>query len=276
MRRRNWLDRLAVIVSFAFLTVFVGPAHAQRLGPRILPMFRVLPNMAIRPNFFIQPNFRTLPVFSTMTGTAGSLQLFNVRAGVVGMPVFPNHFQHELVRREIMLNRLTNAYAAGLSSGAMMGSYGSYPSISSYGGGGGYGQMTSMPASSAYEPSLATSGLGAKTGDVSRILTAAGISNDKGEMSWPVGLQALFPATENKELLRQLNAGLQTAALQKSDGSIDAESLKGLTHAAARLRQMLQQREPYLQALTYREADRYLKNIENALTQIQSSATVSR
>jgi hypothetical protein len=257
-----YLRRPTVVVALVFAGWCGLPASAKAIHP-----------MGLR----VMPVFRVTPAMNRMTGMAGSMPMFNVQTGFVTMPRFPQTPQHELLRREFMMNRNMNAFNMGLGAGSMMGSYGSYPSMSSYGGGGGYGQMTSMPAaSSAYEANPATTGLGNKTAEVSRILTAAGLSNEAGELSWPIGLQALFPATENKQLLSQLNAGLQIAALQKSDGSVDNQALDTTTHAAARLREMLSQREPYLQARTYREADRFLKNIETTLRQLQGSTAAYR
>jgi hypothetical protein len=272
---------LVFAVSFGFFGVFTSPASAiLPTGTRLMPVFRITPAMN---------GMRGMVGSMPMTGMASSMPMFNVQTGFVTMPRFPHTPQHELLRREFMMNRNMNAFNMGLGVGNMMGRYGSYPSMSgmgsygsspsmsSYGGGGGYGQMTSMPAaSSAYEANPATTGLGNKTAEVSRILTAAGLSNEGGELSWPLGLQVLFPATENKQLLSQLNAGLQIAALQKSDGSVDNQALDTTSHAAARLREMLSQREPYLQSRTYREADRFLSNIEAALKQLQGNTTANR
>jgi hypothetical protein len=42
---------------------------------------------------------------------------------------------------------------------------------------------------------------------------ALGVPNDRGRVSWPVGLQVLSPTTENPELLQQFEALLQVAAV---------------------------------------------------------------
>jgi hypothetical protein len=132
--------------------------------------------------------------------------------------------------------------------------------------------MTSVPQFAGTE---ARASLSTVAPEISRTLSAAGLSNDQGNLNWPLGLQALFPAATNRELINRIDARLQTAALQKAGGSVDSDLIKETSRDAQKLRAMLQQREPYLQAPTYREADRFLKNLDSALKQMQGQTTAT-
>jgi hypothetical protein len=229
----------------------------------------VVPARAIHPfgGFRLMPVFRITPAMNGMTGTMGGMQMmptFNVQTGVVAMPRF--HHEMEFRRMELrnmaLMNGLSNSFSSGIGYGGMTASFGSYPSSGSF------GQMTSVPQFATEASTMPP--------EVSRTLSAAALSNNQGKLNWPIGLQALFPATTNWELINQIDARLQTAALQKANGgSVDSDLIKETSRDAKKLRAMLQQREPYLQAPTYREADRFLKNLDTALKEMQGPTTAA-
>ena len=231
----------------------------------------VVPARAIQPfgGVRFRPVVRITPAMNGMTGMMGGMQMmptFNVQTGFVATPRF-RHEGMEFRRMELrnlgLMNGLGNAaFGAGIGGfGGMSGSFGSYPSS------GGYGQMTSVPQFITEPSNMAP--------EVSRTLSAAGLSNDQGNLNWPLGLQALFPAATNRELINRIDARLQAAAVQKANGSVDSDLIKETSRDAQKLRAMLQQREPYLQAPTYREADRFLTNLDSVLKEMQGQKTAS-
>jgi hypothetical protein len=263
MTHNFWRTALVSATSLVALSALAMPAWAiHPMGFRMMPVFRITPAM-------------NGMMGNGMMGTMNGMRMsptFNVQTGFVAMPRFGlNHERSRFDRMELrnlqMMNGMGNSFSSGIGYSGMSGGVGSYPSMSS-GNPGNYGQMTSTPA-------FANDSVGGNAPDVSRILTAAGLPNDQGQLNWPLGLQALFPATANLELIQQLDASLQTAALQKEIGSVDSEVIKGARRDAGKLRAMLLQREPYLQAITYREADRFLKNLDSALKQLEGNTTAS-
>jgi hypothetical protein len=257
---RRQLRHIALISASALLTMFALAAPVQAIFPMGM-------------GFRIRPVVRITPAMNGMTGMAGSMTpTFNVQTGFTAVPSFRQN-RMWWNRASMLQNASTSALSSGLGSSGTMGGY---PMMSSYGGGGGggggYGQMSSVPTPQpAYDYSNANAGLAASAAEVSRMLSAAGLPNDHGTLTWPIGLQALFPATENAELTSKLNSSLQSAALQQTTGAIDPSLLRNATQDASRLRQMLVQREPYLQAPTYREADRFLTNLDKALKHLEWS-----
>jgi hypothetical protein len=241
---------VASLTSLLGILAWSSPAWAiHPMGLRLMPFFRVTPALnGMRPGMPMNPRF-------------------NVQTGFVAVPTFHNE---RWWRNHWMANRYANSLYAAPGNYNMMATYGSYPSMSGYGGG--YNQLTSVPqAMPAYENNNANGPLGANAAEASRMLTAAGLPNDQGHMTWPVGLQVLFPITENADLINQLEARFQTAAVQKTTGAVDEELLKGARQDIAKFRQKLHGRQPYMAIPTYQEADRFLKTMDTAVDSLQGN-----
>ncbi len=247
---------LASVTSLFGIFAWTAPVWAiNPMGMRVMPVFRITPSM------------------NGMRAGMGMNPMFNVQTGVVAVPQFHNQMWWH---NNWAANRLGNSLYSMPGNYNMMGSYGSYPSMSGYGGGGGYNQLSSVPQPApAYEANGGNGPMGANTAEASRILSAAGLPNDQGHLTWPVGLQVLFPVVENAELLDGLEARFQTAAVQKTTGAVDEELLKGVSKDIARFRSKLRGREPYMAIPTYNEADRYLAHMEDALKGLQGSSKLT-
>ena len=105
---------------------------------------------------------------------------------------------------------------------------------------------------------------------VSKVLTACGVANDHGRLRWPLGLQILGgPESGNQadELRGQLGGLFQEAAEQAAKGPASPKLLQEITHAVARLRDLLtrdQEERGRLPGAVYDEAQRFLKQLEDA------------
>jgi hypothetical protein len=101
-------------------------------------------------------------------------------------------------------------------------------------------------------------------------LTAIGVANQNGRLSWPLGLQTLGGpdnGREADELRGQLDGLFQLAAEQAGRGSADTKLLDEITRAVDRFRKLLtrvqQERAQLTQAL-YDEAERFLNQLQDA------------
>jgi len=106
--------------------------------------------------------------------------------------------------------------------------------------------------------------------DISRTLKAIGVQADGGQLSWPLGLQVLYPTTENDALRQQLDAVFQTVARQSDKGQVNPELVKEASHNVEKLRVQLRNRAAFLYAGTYKEAAQFLDQLDRSLTLLQT------
>jgi hypothetical protein len=251
---------LASVISLFGILAWTSPAWAiHPMGLRLMPAFRITPAM------------------NGMGAGMGMNPMFNVQTGVVAVPRFHNGMSWH---NNWMGNRFGNSLNSAPGNYNMMGGYGSYPSMSGYGGGGGGGsgsnQLSSVPQPAATYESNSTNGpMGPHAAEASRILSAAGLPNSEGLLTWPVGLQVLFPIVENLDLINELEASFQTAAVQKTSGAVDEDLLKGVSKNIAKFRSKLRGREPYMAIPTYQEADRFLAHMDDAVNRLRGNKLTS-
>lgn len=105
--------------------------------------------------------------------------------------------------------------------------------------------------------------------ELARIMTAAGVPNEEGQVEWPLGLRTFRTTKENTEQQGKIEAVLWQAAAQKSHGKVDVASLKDARDAVGTLRDMLGQREAALQIPTYREASKFLDSLQRAIAMFE-------
>jgi hypothetical protein len=158
------------------------------------------------------------------------------------------------------------AYSPYGGSGYGMG----YPASNQYGSG--YqNPSSSSPYSRSISGTLAADqGNAYGTLNSGVLLTALGIPNEKGHVSWPIGLQVLSPAERNRELLQQSEALFQVAASQLASGQVDAQVVKQAVSVVDNLRQMLHARKARMLWGNYREAELFLNSLDANLKSLRS------
>jgi hypothetical protein len=145
--------------------------------------------------------------------------------------------------------------------------YGYYPGYDYYGpygpsSGGYYG---------AYEPYYGSSELGTyqpspEEKNMSRLLAVSGVSNDKGQLRWPVGL-TILAAPGADELSKQIDALFDEAAKQAADGSVNPALAEEVRQAVKKLRGLLlkEKAERFGMPLAvYQESERFLNKLDRA------------
>jgi hypothetical protein len=149
-----------------------------------------------------------------------------------------------------------NPYGADDQLGLYMGYGGGYgANANPYGAkaaAGGY--AATQAASQGYQPS-ASGWI-----DMATALTAHGVPNEGGRLSWPLAFRCMGP-DQSRELRRPLEALLGTAAL----GRATPQGLQQGGATVDRLRRWLRDRQVGMAEVTYRDADEFLGRIEQAL-----------
>ena len=100
----------------------------------------------------------------------------------------------------------------------------------------------------------------------SRLLTASGVPNDKGQLRWPIGL-AILAAPGADELSEQIEALYAEAARQAAGGSINAALAEEVRQAVKQLRGLLlkEKAERFGMPLAvYQESERFLDKLDRA------------
>jgi hypothetical protein len=104
------------------------------------------------------------------------------------------------------------------------------------------------------------------TADLSAVLTALGVPNSGGHLSWPLGLRILPPAEETRDLRQQLDGLVQLLAVQAAGGQVNANALQEATRLVDRLHTLLRDRRDALRSsVTYDEAESFLNRLESTL-----------
>jgi hypothetical protein len=107
---------------------------------------------------------------------------------------------------------------------------------------------------------------------VGKILTAVGVPNIAGQLSYPLGLQVLQPQTENLQLLDQIETLFQLLASQQATGYVNANLQKEAKAAIDRLQTMLQGRQHNMMPNVYTDAQQYLQKLRHGLEVLQAKS----
>jgi hypothetical protein len=152
----------------------------------------------------------------------------------------------------------------------MPSAYGSGASQGGYGASRGYGGMSPGYGDGPYAARVQSSGYGEEaptSGDESgRLLTAVGVPNEGGRLSWPTGLRVLA-APEMEELRTQTEALFRAAAAQAAAGPVSPRTDEELARSVERLRRLLQKDKDEkfaLSAAIYEESERFLAKLKRA------------
>ena len=189
-------------------------------------------------------------------------QMSQMPPGAMGGAMNAARFGH------MPFNMMAQPGMAGRSSYGM-GSYGMGSMGPGYGQGGmsgayGYGAQGGGSQGMPYE------GGGVQTSpeekSLSRILKAAGLPHEDGQLRWPVGLRVLGGAGAD-ELREQIDALLQEGGEQARAGPANANLAQELTRATDALRQLfVRERDERgsLPQTTYEDAERFLAKLDRA------------
>jgi hypothetical protein len=154
------------------------------------------------------------------------------------------------------------------------GSYGS----TGYGGYGGYGGyvapggdgMMGMPQGGAPGVQVAGFEENREPQGVGSVLSAAGVPNEEGHVSWPIGLRAL-PDSRAKELRQRVDALLQEEGEQAAGGAVNARLYLDLSDALDGLRKALRRDRDERFSLpnnTYEASEDFLARLDRAAKQL--------
>jgi len=108
-----------------------------------------------------------------------------------------------------------------------------------------------------------------------KILTAVGVPNDAGQLSYPLGLQVLQPQTENVQLLEQIETLFQLLAIQQANGQVNANLAQEAKVGIDRLQTMLKGRQNNMMPNVYSDAQQYLEKLRHGLEVLQPNAAAS-
>ncbi len=89
-----------------------------------------------------------------------------------------------------------------------------------------------------------------------------GLLKDGGRLAWPLGLRALPPADQTRELRSQVGTLLQDAVGQAANGKVDPSLLQELSRDVSRLQKLLVARANDLPEDTYIEARQFLNDLD--------------
>jgi hypothetical protein len=196
---------------------------------------------------------------------------FNMGMGIMGMGIRSG--QNMLTTPFPAFGGMINGagYGGGGYGGAMGGGYGG----GGYGGGG-YGNQRSGDdygnSMQSYQDYYGSSGSRSATKEPVRndLLSAMGVPNQDGKLSWPLGLQALLPDLEVSALRDQLDGLVQIAAKDGANGQANPQLVQQGKQAVKRLRFLLRTNgKDKFYASTYRDAARFLDNLDNGLGLLQ-------
>jgi hypothetical protein len=107
---------------------------------------------------------------------------------------------------------------------------------------------------------------GKADGEDGKILAAAGVVNDKGELAWPLGLRIL-PNKDAQQLCQQLEAMIRVLAKQTKEGQINPRLPGEIKDLVGQLEKLLQKDRDERASLTdnmYAEAQRFLTKLWSA------------
>jgi hypothetical protein len=101
---------------------------------------------------------------------------------------------------------------------------------------------------------------------MSRLLTASGVPNDKGQLRWPIGL-AILAAPEADELCEQIEVLFAEAARQTAGGPVNPVLAEEARQAVRKLRRLLRKDKEErlgMPLAVYQESERFLDKLDRA------------
>jgi hypothetical protein len=101
---------------------------------------------------------------------------------------------------------------------------------------------------------------------VSRLLTASGVPNDKGQLRWPLGL-AILAAPGADDLCEQIDALLEEMAIEAAGGPVSAALAEEAHQAVMKLRRLLLKEKAERFGMpwaVYQESERFLNKLDRA------------
>src|SRR5262249_15589003 len=101
---------------------------------------------------------------------------------------------------------------------------------------------------------------------MSRLLTASGVPNDKGQLRWPIGL-AILAAPGADDLCEQIEALFEEAARQAAGGPVNPALAEEARQAVKELRRLLLKEKAErlgMPLAVYQESERFLNKLDRA------------
>jgi len=102
-----------------------------------------------------------------------------------------------------------------------------------------------------------------------KLLSALGVPNDDGKLTWPLGLRVLLPQSKCEEYQDRIETLLQTAAEQQQNGRVNANLLDEAAGAVEGLQGMLKTRQSNMMPETYGAAEQYLGKLRHAIKMLR-------
>ncbi len=156
----------------------------------------------------------------------------------------------------------------GMGYGGMSGGYGGM-GYGDYGNNSGYNSMQSYPEESAATYGSSAASRSSTESRPNAVLSAMGLRNQDGKLTWPLGIEALRPVTEVKPLQEQIDGVIQIVAngraSESNPGLVD-QAKKSCTHLRSLLRS---HGRDHFDASTYREAMHFLDQLDDGLKLMQ-------
>jgi hypothetical protein len=229
---------------------------------------------------------RSLNLSETINGSTASFSTtrsFTLTAAQIASAIVAHQFRHaeraQLRQAQLAtamqgygLPMTANPYTMPSSSPGMYGGFG----MPSYGGSGyggmGYGGGAQQQAAAPAVPGVQIGGNEAEREDrpVDHRLAALGVTNDEGQMLWPVGLRAL-PGERASQLRGEIDALLT----RQKEGAA-AGAARDLTAAVDALRAQLRRDKQERFSLTYQaydDAEDYLAKLDKAAKLLGEAGT---
>jgi hypothetical protein len=212
-------------------------------------------------------NQMQMPFRATMTGgVATSATPFAMNANMPG-------FSASLMAGRGNVAFYPGAYAnptGGYGSGAMM--YGAGSSMPSYSSG--YGDSSQGYAGSGAagypDQGIPTASMQTTTLTPASILSAMGVPNEGGQITWPFELRVMGP-TEVTGLRTQLEGLLQLVAMQAGSGQVNPRAVDAARQAVNRLDALLLQdkKRGGLGMTSFEDSERFLRQLRHGLELLQ-------
>jgi hypothetical protein len=101
---------------------------------------------------------------------------------------------------------------------------------------------------------------------MSRLLTAIGVPNDKGQVRWPIGL-AILAAPGADELSEQIEALFEEGVRQAADGPVSPALAEEAGQSVKKLRRLLLKEKAQrfgMPLAVYQESERFLDRLDRA------------
>jgi hypothetical protein len=110
---------------------------------------------------------------------------------------------------------------------------------------------------------------------ISRLLSASGVPNDRGQLRWPIGL-AILAAPGAEGLCEQIDALFEEMAIQAASGPVSLTLAEEARQAVKELRRLLlkDKAERFRMPLAvYQESERFLNKLDRAQQLLQAGMT---